>query len=108
MDARPVLTRFTSVENEDLIATFRNLDEELSAAYIRAELSAGVPARDAGGADPGYGVLSRELQRRARHMPVRQLVASIGSALTSLTPCLLISPLSVAQFLPAEAEPFDS
>lgn len=110
MDARPALRRFSSVEHEDLIATFRNLDRELAetaAAHIRAKLSAGIPARDAGGVDPGYGILSRELQKRARHMPVRQLVTSMGSALTTLTPCLLMSPLSVAQFLPADCEPFD-
>lgn len=110
IDARPELTRFSAVQHEDLIQTFRELDRELAeltSAYIRAKLSGGVPARDAGGVDPGYGVLSRELQKRMRHKPVRQLVSEMGAALTTLTPCLMMSPLSVAQFLPAEIQAFD-
>jgi very-short-patch-repair endonuclease len=110
IDARPELNRFSAVQHEDLIQTFRELDQdlaELTAAYIRTKLSGGVPARDAGGADPGYGVLSRELQKRMRHKPVRQLVSEMGDALTALTPCLMMSPLSVAQFLPAEIQAFD-
>lgn len=105
IDARPELRRFSSVHHDDLIRTFRELDREvaeLTSSYIRAKLSGGVPKRDAGGADPGYGVLSRELQKKMRHKPVRQLVSEMGDALTTLTPCLMMSPLSVAQFLPAE------
>lgn len=42
-----------------------------------------------------------------RHKPVRQLVNEMGSSLTSLTPCLLMSPLSVAQYLSADQQLFD-
>jgi len=110
IDARPELTRFSGVRHEDLIETFQKTDEELAeltAAYIRAKLAGQVATRDAPDADPGYGVLARQLQRRGRHMPVRQLVAEMGEALTALTPCLLMSPLSVTQFLPAEVQAFD-
>lgn len=110
IDARPALKRFSSVRHEDLIRTFRDLDRELaelSAAYIRAKLSACAPAQDGGAASQGYGVLTHELQKRTRHKPVRQLVADMGEALTALTPCLMMSPLSVAQFLPAGMQLFD-
>jgi very-short-patch-repair endonuclease len=110
IDARPELRRFSAVGHDELIRTFRALDRELAdltAAYVRARLSGAVPARDEAGADPGYGVLSRELQKRARHKPVRQLVAEMGPALTQLTPCLMMSPLSVAQFLPPGGDLFD-
>ena len=110
IDARPELRSFSAVLHDDLIQTFRTLDKEhcaLTATYIRAKLSGSVPIRDSQEADPGYGVLSRELQKKARIKPVRQLVAEMGEALTTLTPCLLMSPLSVAQFLPAEIQPFD-
>ncbi|MET0155347.1 MAG: AAA domain-containing protein [Rickettsiales bacterium] len=42
-----------------------------------------------------------------RHKPVRELIGEMGEALTSLTPCLLMSLLSVSQFLPAEGRLFD-
>ncbi len=110
IDIHPELTRFSSVQHEDLIQTFRKIDKEFAeftSDYIRAELSGEVPARDQGGTGPGYGVLSRELHKKIRHKPVRQLVTEMGDALTTLTPCLMMSPLSVAQFLPAEIEAFD-
>ena len=110
IDARPELNRFSAVEHSDLIRTFRRLDEEMSgmtADYIRAKLSGAVPGRNDLTADQGFGVLSRQLQRTIGHMPVRQLVGEMGQALTTLTPCMLMSPLSVAQFLPANTSLFD-
>src|SRR3546814_7424110 len=56
---------------------------------------------------PGYVVLAREIQKKSRHMPVRQLCGELGDVLTTLTPCLLMSPLSVAQFLAAGSKHFD-
>ena len=40
-------------------------------------------------------------------MPVRQLIGEMGEVLTAITPCLMMSPLSVAQFLPADQQLFD-
>jgi very-short-patch-repair endonuclease len=110
VDASDPLRRFSAVSHSALIDSFRRLDADLSAMtsdIIRARLSAQVPSRNSLTAGPGFGVLSRELQKKAAHKPVRQIVSQMGSALTTLTPCLLMSPLSVAQFLPADAEPFD-
>lgn len=110
IDVRPELNRFSAVEHSDLIQTFRRLDEEMSAMtadYIRAKLSGAVPGRNDLIADQGFGVLSRQLQRTIGHMPVRQLVGEMGQALAALTPCMLMSPLSVAQFLPADTSLFD-
>ena len=110
IDVRPELNRFSAVEHSDLIQTFRKLDEEMSAMtadYIRAKLSGAVPGRNDLTADQGFGVLSRQLQRMIGHMPVRQLVGEMGQALAALTPCMLMSPLSVAQFLPADTSLFD-
>lgn len=110
IDVRPELNQFSAVEHSDLIQTFRKLDKELSdmtSDYIRAKLSGAVPGRNDLTADQGFGVLSRQLQRTIGHMPVRQLVGEMGQALAALTPCMLMSPLSVAQFLPADTPLFD-
>lgn len=110
IDLRPELRRFSTVSQDALIAEFRRLDAELTAlasGVIRAKLSGSVPSRHSvGESDPRFGVLAREI-RRKQSMPVRQLVSEMGSALTTLTPCLMMSPLSVAQFLPADVAPFD-
>ena len=110
IDSRPALTKFSSLEHEEKIQEFRKLDQrvsELSIEYIRATLSGGIPRPDAKNRPEGYGVLSRELQKKMRHKPVRQLVTEMGDSLTALTPCLLMSPLSVAQFLATDQQLFD-
>ena len=109
IDANPLLRRFSATTHGADIADFRKLDAAfagLTAAYVRARLSGEIPDRQTT-ADPGLGVLARQLQRGSRAAPVRQLVKEMGSSLTRLTPCLMMSPLSVAQFLPAESELFD-
>ncbi len=110
MDAEPAVRDFTLAEQTDAITRFRDLDRqfaELTQAYIRARLSGGIPPRDAQTQPPGFGSLAHQLKLQKRHKPVRQLVAEMGPALTTLAPCLLMSPLSVAQYLPPDAEPFD-
>ncbi len=110
IDQRPELRSFSSVNHEALIQTFRQLDKELAeitADYIRAVLSQAIPPKEAPNAPRGLGVLARELQKKARHLPVRQLVSQMGDSMLTLTPCLMMSPLSVAQFLPADQSMFD-
>ena len=110
IDERPELRTFSAVQHEDLIATFRALDRELAditADYIRASLSQAIPRKDAPRTPKGLGVLARELQKKTRHKPIRQLIGEMGDGLLTLTPCLMMSPLSVAQFLPADQALFD-
>lgn len=110
IDSHPVLRDFSAIEHEDLIQRFRALDErvaKLSADYVRAKLSGGLPNPDDPNRHSGFGVLKHEVQKQRAHKPVRQLVGDMEDALTALAPCLLMSPLSVAQFLDAKRAPFD-
>ncbi|CAH2601092.1 conserved protein of unknown function [Rhodovastum atsumiense] len=108
--AAPRLRGFAASRHETRIARFRALDArllDLAARLARARLVAEVPDAEARARDPDYAVLARELAKRQRHLPVRQLAARMPRLLRRLTPCLMMSPLSVAQYLPADAEPFD-
>lgn len=110
VDDRPELTSFSSITHEDKIKKFRELDQkisDLSIDYIHAKLSGQIPNKDDKNRDPAYGILNRELQKKTRHKPVRQLVSEMSNIMTTLTPCLLMSPLSVAQFLAADNQLFD-
>ena len=110
IDAEPVVRDFNIAEQTDAIDRFRDLDREfasLTQAYIRAKLLGVIPPKDAKAQPPGFGALAHQLKLQKRHKPVRQLVAEMGPALTTLAPCLLMSPLSVAQYLPADTAPFD-
>ena len=110
IDASPPLVGFSAVEHEHLLSTFRALDERLlglAAKVVRATASAVIPRKSESDAIPGFGVLRREVQNTRGSTPVRKLVSQMGDALTRLTPCLMMSPHSVAQFLGTESAKFD-
>ena len=110
VDRDDVLRSFVSAEHEHRIEAFRDLDARyvnLTRRYIRAKLAGNLPMPGAVGKDAEWGILSRELNRRRDHLELRKLLSQIPTALTRLTPCLLMSPLSIAQYLAADAEPFD-
>lgn len=111
IDSSTILSQFSRSMHEDKISTFRELDAEVArttARYISA-LVAGLRKdhSDSSIASAQIGVLSREAQKKTRHMPVRQLISEMRDVLFDLTPCLMMSPLSVAQFLPADLRSFD-
>ena len=53
------------------------------------------------------GILRHEMDKKKRVMPIRKLFKSIPNLLLTLKPCLMMSPLSVAYFLDANAYRFD-
>lgn len=112
MDREPVLCAFSSADHERKIAEFKESDErfqKLTQQYVVAKLSGQIPSSTAlaPGADSEMGKLRRELTKQRNHMPIRQLVKSLPSLLPKLKPCLLMSPLSAAQYLEAGHQPFD-
>src|SRR5690606_23189914 len=75
--------------------------------FIRAKLSANIPDKNGVAKRSGFGILKHELQKQRRHKPVRQLAREMGEDFTALAPCMLMSPLSIAQYLPADHGLFD-
>jgi len=110
VDADDVLRNFVSAEHEKRIADFRMLDDrftELTRSYVRAGLCADLPDQDGVGKTSEWGILRHEMQKKKRHMPLRELMNRVPNTLTKLTPCLLMSPLSIAQYLSSDAAIFD-
>ena len=110
LDSCEVLKRFSATKHNSIIESFRNLDEEVAqatGAYIAARLASGLPEREGPNAPHEYGVLSREIQRKRNQLSVRNLIEELGGFLLELMPCFMMSPLSVAQYLPASYRSFD-
>ena len=110
VDSEPVIRTFVSAEHERRIADFRALDKrfnDLTKAWLRANLCKGLPAQDDVTRSSEWGFLRHEITKKKAHKPLRELISNIPTALTKLTPCLLMSPLSIAQYLAADSEPFD-
>ena len=104
------LREFSTPEHEATIEKFRRLDDEyrqLTAQYIVAKSSGRLEDRDEDPGNPQWGVLQRELRKQRGHKPVRKLLEAAPDVLTGLTPCFMMSPLSVAQYLPADQALFD-
>jgi very-short-patch-repair endonuclease len=52
-------------------------------------------------------VLATEIQKKRRNLPIRQLMKQAGNAIQAIKPVFMMSPLSVANFLPPGAIEFD-
>lgn len=110
IDQEPILKDFVAAEHMDCIEDFRRIDDEvakLTVEYTRTALASRLPTKDSVGRKDGYGILKHELQKKRRHKPLRQLASEMGESFGHLAPCMLMSPLSIAQYLPADQQLFD-
>ena len=102
------LLEFMPAIHEGRIADFAAKDSEILKATSR-QVRNQLIQRAAGISRHGTEValLQRELSKQRAHMPLRQLLTSIPHLTPLLKPCMLMSPLSVAQYLTTDAAPFD-
>ena len=104
----PEIGRFDGNLHARHVQEFANLDRQrIKAASIEVVRAhhCKIPQRD-GGAGP-VGMLRAEMARKRGHMPIRQLMQKAGPAIQALKPVLMMSPLSVAQFLTPGQLTFD-
>ena len=110
-DATPVLRDFDGKHHHRTVERFRKADaEHIDSArkHIIATLESKLPrSNEAAAASSEPGILKRELAKKTKHKALRKLLGEIPNLLTRLKPCLLMSPLSVAQYLPASSRRFD-
>jgi len=110
LDESDILRRFAHWDHEDLIETFRELDEkvaELAPAEVMRRIQHGLPARDGAPRSSELGTLRHQLGLQRPSMPIRTLIASMPESFSKLAPCVLMSPLSIAQYLPTGQATFD-
>jgi hypothetical protein len=95
-------------EHAEKVERFAARDAGL-VALARLEVVRALEARlpREGSAGSEMATLKHELGKRSRHLPVRKLLSAIPGVWPRLKPCLLMSPLSVAQYLPPDSAPFD-
>ncbi len=111
VDASPILRAFNGRERDRLVEAFQEQDRELIASggkLVTALLAKSRPQANAAAPSASeVGILQREARKKTRHMSVRRLMEEIPNLLVRLKPCLLMSPLSIAQYLPPGRDPFD-
>ena len=106
---RPALAEFNGPGHEQAIGTFVELDRRVlrhNRARIALEHWERLPRHDGGGGGQ-LGVLKREFEKKARHLPVRALMGRAGIAIQAIKPVFMMSPLSIATFLAPGSLDFD-
>ena len=95
----PALQGLDQERRHDLVATFAKLERARlkdNVTNILASHLAQVPK----GAMGEMGVIRGEIAKKRGHLALRKLFAKSGVAIQRIKPVLLMSPISVAQFLP--------
>lgn len=106
----PEIAQFRKVQHENTIKEFSELDKQqfdISQARIKAKLLNSLPALDSFTSGE-VNILKRELAKQRRIMPIRKLFNKIPNLIMTLKPCLMMSPLSVSQFLESDCYQFDT
>ncbi len=104
--ANSELAAFDGDRHGELVAQFVEIEErsrEAAVRGVRARHQAAVPR----GALGEMRVIRREIGRKRAHMPLRKLMKAAGGMIQKIKPVFLMSPISVAQFLPPGSVHFD-
>lgn len=106
----PAVARFRHALHEELIKEFAELDKyQLSIAQARIKMKIINELPDFGAfTSEEVNVLKHELAKQRNIMPIRKLFNKIPNLLMTLKPCLMMSPLSVSQFLESDCYQFDT
>ncbi len=106
----PALPQFERAGHEDAAAQFRAADRA-SLVQNRARAMQrhfdNLPNPLSPQAGGQMGVIRHEFAKRSRHLPVRRLIQEAGRAVQAIKPVFMMSPLSVASFLPPGSVEFD-
>jgi hypothetical protein len=103
---RPALDALATMNRTEAVELFRDLEVgriEATKNLVLARHFDQVP-RGGGGE---MGVIRAEIAKKRRHLPVRRLMTLAGPMVQRIKPVLLMSPISVAQFLPPGGVTFD-
>ncbi|MEE0839162.1 MAG: DUF3320 domain-containing protein [Acutalibacteraceae bacterium] len=111
IDKNPSLNSFSGAVFNEKIEQFRRIDKELielSRKEIYCRLASKVPNFVAAAAQSSeLGILQKNIKSGGRGTSIRKLFEDIANLLPRLCPCMLMSPISAAQYLDPKHEAFD-
>ena len=106
----PVLSGFQGVLFEETVRKYGEVLEtfrKLTINELVAKLSAKIPAAGASAASSEIGILQKAIRSGGRMMSIRRLFDSIPNLLRRMCPVMLMSPISVAQYIDPSYPKFD-
>lgn len=107
----PQMATFNSSLFEEKIRKFREISQQfetLTRQELYARLAARIPSfTQEASQSSEIGMLQRNIRNNGRAMSIRKIFDAIPNLLPRLTPCMLMSPISVAQYFDADSVKFD-
>ena len=104
--ARPELDALPALDRHALVGLFRTLEQERLEATRKLVLSRHFEQMPRGTVGE-MGVIRGEIGRKRGHKPVRWVMKNTNAMVQRIKPVMLMSPISVAQFLPPGSVSFD-
>lgn len=111
VDKEKALSDFTGAIFEETISKYRETSayfEDLTREELIARLSSKIPVVSGNVANSSeIGILQKAIRSGGRMLSIRKLFDSIPNLLRKLCPCMLMSPISVAQYIDPKYPAFD-
>ncbi len=106
----PAIGTFNEAQFDDEVERYRNTLENfqrLTVQELCAKLSANVPNTSAGKGSSELATLQKAIRSGGRMLSIRKLFDTIPNLLRRICPCMLMSPISVAQYIDPTFPKFD-
>jgi very-short-patch-repair endonuclease len=110
LDTDPVLRDFRRFQHEHAIEEFRQIDDLVRAeatSRVISVLSHGLPAVQSVPRNSELGLLRHQMELQRPNRSIREMIGAMPASFSKLAPCMLMSPLSIAQYMPTEQALFD-
>lgn len=110
IDRSETLRGFQRFRHEEAIRSFRKLDElsrSAASTHVRHSLAHNLPKPSDVPRKSELGVLRHQMQLKRPSKTIRQVISAMPESFGKLAPCLLMSPLSISQYLPSDQALFD-
>ena len=110
IDGDAVLRKFRRFQHENLIKEFREIDDLVRLHASKRVVSAiahGLPAMQSVPRNSELGLLRHQMELQRPSQSIRDMIGKMPESFAKLAPCMLMSPLSIAQYLPPNQALFD-
>lgn len=110
LDSDPVLRDFRRFQHENAIKEFREVDDLVRSHATRRVISAiahGLPPVQSVSRNSELGLLRHQMELQRPSQSIRDMIGKMPQSFPKLAPCMLMSPLSIAQYLPPDQALFD-
>ena len=110
IDGDQVLQDFRRFQHENTITEFREIDDLVrsqAAHRVIGAIAHGLPAVQGVSRNSELGLLRHQMELQRPSQSIREMIGKMPDTFSKLAPCILMSPLSIAQYFPPNQALFD-